>query len=325
MKENLDSKVSFKNGEFEVSVFEKEQAKAEFGKPYSNLQEEKRRITLDQDAKDKRELAHENLKEMLKHHEDAVKNIKAEIAALEKDMKQDEGDIRNESDANMVKDGEYVGKPPETKMEGDAIRGYPRKPIMAEMVKDGEYVGKAPKTKVEGDAVRGYPRKPIVAEMVKDGEYVGKAPKTKVEGDAVRGYPRKPIMAEMVKDGEYVGKAPKTKVEGDAVRGYPRKPMMAEMVKDGEYVGKAPKTKVEGDAVRGYPRKPVIAEMTDKQKSALDKNKDGKITKEDFQMLRKDKKKSDGKDEEKIKPKASYAEMLSDIAAERFGKKKEAN
>ena len=293
MKENLDSKVSFKNGEFEVSVFEKEQAKAEFGKPYSNLQEEKRRITLDQDAKDKRELAHENLKEMLKHHEDAVKNIKAEIAALEKDMKQDEGDIRNESDANMVKDGEYVGKPPETKMEGDAIRGYPRKPIMAEMVKDGEYVGKAPKTKVEGDAVRGYPRKPIVAEMVKDGEYVGKAPKTKVEGDAVRGYPRKP--------------------------------MMAEMVKDGEYVGKAPKTKVEGDAVRGYPRKPVIAEMTDKQKSALDKNKDGKITKEDFQMLRKDKKKSDGKDEEKIKPKASYAEMLSDIAAERFGKKKEAN
>ena len=261
MKENLDSKVSFKNGEFEVSVFEKEQAKAEFGKPYSNLQEEKRRITLDQDAKDKRELAHENLKEMLKHHEDAVKNIKAEIAALEKDMKQDEGDIRNESDANMVKDGEYVGKPPETKMEGDAIRGYPRKPIMAEMVKDGEYVGKAPKTKVEGDAVRGYPRKP----------------------------------------------------------------MMAEMVKDGEYVGKAPKTKVEGDALRGYPRKPVIAEMTDKQKSALDKNKDGKITKEDFQMLRKDKKKSDGKDEEKIKPKASYAEMLSDIAAERFGKKKEAN
>ena len=109
------------------------------------------------------------------------------------------------------------------------------------------------------------------------------------------------------------------------MRGYPRKPMMAEMVKDGEYVGKAPKTKVEGDAVRGYPRKPVIAEMTDKQKSALDKNKDGKITKEDFQMLRKDKKKSDGKDEEKIKPKASYAEMLSDIAAERFGKKKEAN
>ena len=86
---------------------------------------------------------------------------------------------------------------------------------------------------------------------------------------------------------------------------------------------KKSKEKMEGDAIRGYPRKPVMAEVTDKQKSGLDKNKDGKITKEDFEMLRKGKKKSDGKNGKKIKPKTSYAQMLTDIAAERFGKKKE--
>jgi predicted phage tail protein len=68
-------------------------------KPYPELQEEKRKITFDQDKKDKQELHHETLKEMLKHHEDAVKNVKAEIAALEKDMKEDKGDIRREADA----------------------------------------------------------------------------------------------------------------------------------------------------------------------------------------------------------------------------------
>ena len=36
---------------------------------------------------------------MLKHHEDAVKNVKAEIAALEKDLKEDKEDIRREADA----------------------------------------------------------------------------------------------------------------------------------------------------------------------------------------------------------------------------------
>ena len=120
-------------------------------------------------------------------------------------------------------------------------------------------------------------------------------------------------------------KKSKEKMEGDAIRGYPRKPVMAEMVKDGEYKGKPPKTKMEGDAIRGYPRRPMMAEMTDKQKSGLDKNKDGKITKEDFEMLRKGKKKSDGKNGKKIKPKTSYAQLLIDIAAERFGKKKEVN
>ena len=43
---------------------------------------------------------------------------------------------------------------------------------------------------------------------------------------------------------------------------------------------------------KGHPRKSK-AEMSPKQKEALDKNKDGKISKEDFELLRKDKKKGD--------------------------------
>ena len=73
------------------------------------------------------------------------------------------------------------------------------------------------------------------------------------------------------------------------------------------------------------------AKASPKQKSALDKNKDGKITKEDFELLRKKgKKEADGgygggDMKKKVTPKKSYAQMLTDIAAERFGKKKEVN
>lgn len=48
-----------------------------------------------------------------------------------------------------------------------------------------------------------------------------------------------------------------------------------------------------------------------KQKNALDKNKDGKVSKEDFELLRKKGKKSESK-EGKIKK--SYADLLTDIA-----------
>ena len=90
----------------EVEVFlvpEEYEMTAGYGQPYPNLQQQKREITFDQDKKDKQELAHETLKDMVKHHEGAIKNLKAEIAALQKDMKEDEGDIRRESDANMTK------------------------------------------------------------------------------------------------------------------------------------------------------------------------------------------------------------------------------
>ena len=90
--------------------------------------------------------------------------------------------------------------------------------------------------------------------------------------------------------------------------------MKAQVAKKGEYKGK-----------------PAKADMSSKQKSALDKNKDGKISKEDFELLRKKgKKEADGgygggDMKKKVTPKKSYAQMLTDIAAERFGKKKEAS
>ena len=299
----------------EVEVFlvpEEYEMTAGYGQPYPNLQEQKREITLDQDKKDKQELAHETLKDMVKHHEGAIKNLKAEIAALQKDMKEDEGDIRRESDANMTK--KQFDKIDKRELKRDTKK---------EKVEHEKDAIKDDKEKIK-KLQKGKPSEKKDAEkraLKKDMKF-DKQSKEKMEGDAIRGYPpRRPVMAEMVKDGQYVGKPPKKKAEGDAIRGYPRKPLTAEMVKDGQYVGKPPKKKAEGDAIRGYPRKPVMAEMTDKQKSGLDKNKDGKITKEDFEMLRKGKKKSDGKNGKKIKPKTSYAEILRDIAAERFGKK----
>jgi len=97
MKKKLKSHYFINEDSIELSITQ--EAEAGYGKPYPELQEEKRKITLDQDKRDKQELHHETLKEMLKHHEDAVKNVKAEIAALEKDMREDKGDIRREADA----------------------------------------------------------------------------------------------------------------------------------------------------------------------------------------------------------------------------------
>tara|TARA_R110002020_G_scaffold214004_3_gene420978 strand:+ start:1920 stop:2891 length:972 start_codon:yes stop_codon:yes gene_type:complete len=62
--------------------------------------------------------------------------------------------------------------------------------------------------------------------------------------------------------------------------------------------------------------------LSPKQK-AMDKNKDGKLTKEDFQMLNKKSKGDYGnKMEKKETPKKSYAQLLIDIAAERYNGKK---
>ena len=243
----------------EVEVFlvpEEYEMTAGYGQPYPNLQEQKREITLDQDKKDKQELAHETLKDMVKHHEGAIKNLKAEIAALQKDMKEDEGDIRRESDANM------------TKKQFDKID-------TKELKRDTK------KEKVEHEK-----------DAIKDDK--GKIKKLE------KGKPSEK------KDAE-------------------KKALKKDMKFD-----KKSKEKMEGDAIKGYPRKPMMAEMTDKQKSGLDKNKDGKISKEDFEMLRKGKKKADagyggGEMKKKMKPKKSYAQLLLDIAAERFGKKKEVN
>jgi len=50
-------------------------------------------------GQDKKEMDSETLKERLKHHQDAVKNLEKEINSLKKDKKEDMKDIKKESDA----------------------------------------------------------------------------------------------------------------------------------------------------------------------------------------------------------------------------------
>ena len=99
MKENLQSKVKVKRGrgEIEISLFKKE------SEANDSLDQQKRQLDKRQYGQDKRELKREDLRERLKHHQDAVKNLQAEIAALEKDMKEDESDVAMESGAAMTK------------------------------------------------------------------------------------------------------------------------------------------------------------------------------------------------------------------------------
>tara|TARA_B100000131_G_scaffold57652_2_gene52955 strand:+ start:261 stop:1205 length:945 start_codon:yes stop_codon:yes gene_type:complete len=245
MRENLHSKVNIKNGEFEVAVFQKEQAEAELGKPYSNLQEEKREITLDQDAKDKRELAHENLKEMLKHHEDAVKNLKAEIAALEKDMKEDESDITVESEAATEKQKEARKKFME----------------MIQKKKGGD--------KKEDD------------EEDKDDDK-----KSKKKEASKAAY-------EKIDEKELKRDTKKEKVEH------------------------------EKDAISDDKSK---IKKLEKGKPSAKKTREKKDLKKDIQYDKDSKEKMEADygmgDDKKVKPKKSYAEMLMDIAAERYGGKK---
>ena len=52
---------------------------------------------------DKGELSKDTLKQKLKHHEDAIKNLKKEIESLEKDKSEDQKDVKQESSAELTK------------------------------------------------------------------------------------------------------------------------------------------------------------------------------------------------------------------------------
>ena len=51
---------------------------------------------------DKGELSKDTLKQKLKHHEDAIKNLKKEIESLEKDKSEDQKDVKQESSAELT-------------------------------------------------------------------------------------------------------------------------------------------------------------------------------------------------------------------------------
>ena len=220
---------------------------AGYGKPYPELQEDKRKITLDQDKQDKRELHHENLKEMLKHHEGAVKNVKAEIAALEKDMKEDEGDIRRESDAATDKQKAAQEK-------------------FMEMIRKKKGGDKKDDDKEEKDD--------------------DKKPKKKEASKAASW--EKTDEKELKRD----TKKQKVEHEKDAIED--------------------DKSKIK-NLKKGKP-----SEKKDAEKKAL--KRDMKFDEDSKKKMEGDY--GGGEMKKKIKPKKSYAQMLIDIAAERFGGKK---
>ena len=96
MKKDLKQIFKVRGDEIEVFLVPDE-AKARYGEPYPELEKKKSELTHEQYTKDAKELRHETLRERLKHHEDAVSNIKGEMTALEKDMKEDKSDIAVES------------------------------------------------------------------------------------------------------------------------------------------------------------------------------------------------------------------------------------
>jgi DNA repair exonuclease SbcCD ATPase subunit len=96
MKKDLKQIFKVRGEEIEVFLVPDE-TKARYGEPYPELEKKKSELTHEQYTKDAKELRHETLRERLKHHEDAVSNIKGEMAALEKDMKEDKSDIAVES------------------------------------------------------------------------------------------------------------------------------------------------------------------------------------------------------------------------------------
>ena len=247
MKENLDSKVKVKNGEIEITVFGKE-TEARYGEPYPSLDEQKKDLDKRQYREDSRELQRETLREKLKHHQDAVSNLQAEIDALEKDMKEDESDVNVESKAASEKQKEARKK-------------------FLEMIK-----------KKKGGDKKGDD------EEKDDDKDDDKKSKKKEASKA--GY-------EKIDERELKRDTQKEKVEHE---------------KDAISDDKSKIKKLE----KGKP-------SAKKSREKKDLKKDIKYDKDSKQKMEAD---YGMGDDDKVKPKKSYAELLMDIAAERFGGKK---
>lgn len=91
-------------------------------------------------GQDKTEMDSESLKERLKHHQDAVKNLEKEINSLKKDKKEDMKDVKNESDAGSDKQKAAREKFLEMirKKKGGDKKGEPKAKSKAEWEKTDE-------------------------------------------------------------------------------------------------------------------------------------------------------------------------------------------
>ena len=149
---------AIKNDEREIKDLKKDvkfdkESKKKFAKAETD-KERQERLERREDKQDKDELDSETLKERLKHHEDAVKNLTKEIKQLEKDKKEDKKDVKEEAKGHYNDKGQYVpyqGPEPKEQVqympEGD-------KPVKLDEAKDedGKYIpyeGPEPKEQVQ--------------------------------------------------------------------------------------------------------------------------------------------------------------------------------
>ena len=109
------------------------------------------KLERDEDRQDKEELDSETLKERLKHHKDAVRNLEKEIKQLQKDKKEDQKDVKRESKGSYNDKGQYV--PYEGPEPNPAVQYLPegQKPVKIDKAKDedGKYIpyeGQEPET-----------------------------------------------------------------------------------------------------------------------------------------------------------------------------------
>jgi hypothetical protein len=95
VKAKILKKLKSKAKEFGIEV--SEEAKAYYDdsieEHFKNMREGLRQKMQNQDSYD---VKHETLKELRKHHEDALKNIDQEMKSLERDKTEDQGDIGQE-------------------------------------------------------------------------------------------------------------------------------------------------------------------------------------------------------------------------------------
>ncbi len=95
VKAKILKKLKSKAKEFGIEVSEESKAGHDYSieEHFKDMREGLRQKMQNQDSYD---VKHETLKELRKHHEDAIKNIDQEMKSLQKDKTEDEGDIGQE-------------------------------------------------------------------------------------------------------------------------------------------------------------------------------------------------------------------------------------
>ena len=94
VKAKILKKLKAKAKEFDIEMSEsKAEHSSSIEEHFRNMREGLRQKMQSQDSYD---VKHETLKELRKHHEDAIKNIDQEMKSLQKDKTEDEGDIGQE-------------------------------------------------------------------------------------------------------------------------------------------------------------------------------------------------------------------------------------